>query len=223
MPDSKPLEALFPGSRRVILAAMFGEPERWFSMPELAGRAGVQPDSLRFHIAALREGGVIRGKEDGGCHWYQADPGCPVYAELQSMVTKLTTHAEGETILVVEDQPATARITRILLESWGYRVLEAHGGLEALGVYERHDGAIHLLLTDVSMPGMTGPELVDELRRRRPGLRVVFMSGYPTGNLGLCNAAFLSKPFNPARLSRMIRKELDRAEAPARRMNASLH
>jgi CheY-like chemotaxis protein len=217
----KALNALFPGARRLILLAMFTEPERWFSLTELAGRAGVRPTTLLRHVVHLREGGLIREKEDGGRPWFQVDPGCPVFAEMQSMMTKLAERTSArETILVVEDQEATARITRILLESWGYRVLEAHGGAEAISLFERHDGEIHLLLTDMIMPGMDGAQLADELVRRKPGLRVVFMSGYPSDEALRNGQAFLPKPFNPVGLSRAIRRELDR-EIAAPPMKAS--
>src|SRR6185437_14278457 len=109
---------------------------------------------------------------------YQADPECPIFDELRSIVAKLAPKSRcSQTILVVEDQPATAQITRILLESWGYRVLEARGGVEALGIYDQCDGAIDLLLTDVIMPGMNGPQLAEELLNRNPELRIVYMSG----------------------------------------------
>ncbi len=223
MSESKPLEVLFPGPRRRLLCAMFHQPARWWTLPELAGRAGVRPTTVRQHLAALREAGVVREKLEGSRAWFQADAGCPVFTELHSIIRKLSSRESvGETILVVEDQPATAQITRILLESWGYRVIEAHGAAEALALFERHGDCIQLLLTDVLMPGLTGPQLANELTRRKPALRTVFMSGYPNERLSESGAAFLAKPFNPASLSRTIRRELDRPAAPshpARQMN----
>jgi len=224
MPEPTTLDVLFPGPRRLVLCAMFHQPDRWWSLPELAGRAGLQPSSLRQHMAALRTAGVVREKMQGGRAWFQADPDCPVFAELESLVAKLSPRPDAaETILVVEDQHATARITRILLESWGYRVFEAHNAAEALALFEQHGPSVHLVLTDLIMPGLTGAELASELLRRKPGLRVVFMSGYPSEHLHTPGAAFLPKPFNPGSLSRMIRRELDRpAAAPAvRHMKSS--
>jgi CheY-like chemotaxis protein len=201
---------------------MYPEPERWWSLAELSGRAGLQPATLRQHLTQLREAGLVREKSEGGRPWFQPDPACPVYEEMRSIVTKLTSQADGaETILVVEDQPATAQITRILLESWGYRVLEAHCGEEALRMFEKDAEGIHLLLTDVIMPGMNGPQLAGELTARKPDLRVVFMSGYPNDQLNQADTAFLPKPFNPSSLSRMIRKELDRPVAARRNMKSS--
>src|SRR6185369_2752355 len=101
-----------------------------------------------------------------------------VFSEMQAIVTKLTAETrDSETILIVEDQEATAQITRILLESWGYRVIEAHSGLEALQVLASDGDGVQLVLTDVIMPGMNGPELASEILTRRPDLRIVFMSG----------------------------------------------
>src|SRR5947209_6897487 len=150
MSQSKTLEALFPGPRRTVLCAIVHEPERWWSLPELAGRAGIHPGSLRPHLTQMREGGLIRQKAEGGRPWFQADTGSPVFADVQSIVTKLTATTNGaETILIVEDQPATAQITRILLESWGYHALEAHSCDEAAEMFERNVEAIQLMLTDV--------------------------------------------------------------------------
>jgi FixJ family two-component response regulator len=75
---------------------------------------------------------------------------------------------------------------------------------------------VHLLLTDIVMPGMNGDQLAHELCSRNPDMRVVYMSGYPDEQLPAGAAAFLPKPFNPASLSRMVRKALDgRASVPA--------
>jgi CheY-like chemotaxis protein len=217
MNDDNAMEALFPGPRRLVLCAVFHEPERWWSLAELAGRAGIEASSLRRHVSALRRAGIIREKQESGRCWFQADSGCPVFAELKGIVNKLTSRSgAAETILVVEDQPATAQITRILLESWGYHVIEVHSGAEAVCAFEDQGDGIHLLLTDVIMPGLTGPQVAAELQRRNPDLRVVFMSGYSVGEIDQPGTGFLPKPFNPASLSRMVRKELDRPTRSAR-------
>jgi CheY-like chemotaxis protein len=222
MRELKALEALFPGPRRQVFSAMFGEPSRWWSLPELAGRAGIQPASLRQHMTHLRDAGIIREKAEAGRPWFQPDPACPVFEELRAILTKLTSDADSaETILVVEDQPATAQITRILLESWGYEVLEAHSGEEALTMFATNGHGVHLVLTDVIMPGMNGADLAAELLKIRPDLRIVFMSGYPNDQVNRTDMAFLPKPFNPASLSRMIRRELDRPAAARRNVKSS--
>jgi len=211
MAETRPLDALFPGPRRSVFCALYNDPTRWWSLPELAGRAGIQAATLRHHLNDLCNAGLLRQTTDDGRLLFQPDPACPIFPELHAIICKLTAleNVGAETILVVEDQPATAQITRILLESWGYRVLEAHDPDEALSLFEREPSSIHLLLTDVIMPGMTGPELAERLTTQSPGLRVVFMSGYPSREFDGLRAAFLPKPFNPASLSRMVRRALD--------------
>jgi CheY-like chemotaxis protein len=120
----------------------------------------------------------------------------------------------SETVLVVEDEPAVLTLSRRALETQGYVVLAAADGAAALRVVERHGGTIHLLLTDVVMPGLSGRELADQLQARRPGIRVLYMSGYPGdavvqhGTLPP-GSAFLQKPFSPDGLARKVRDVLD--------------
>jgi CheY-like chemotaxis protein len=227
--DSNILASLFPAARRRIFCALFRDPARWWSLPELAGRTGMQPATLQKHLSLLRNGGIVRSATLAGKMMVQTNAASPVFSEMQSIVNKLSAgmpFSFSETILVVEDQAATARITRILLESWGYQVLEALRAREAIAIFERHSAAIRLLLADVNMPEMSGPDLADELIGRNPELRVIFMSGSPSEEVKRREAPFLSKPFNPASLSRIIRRELDRAECGAspkqHRMNALL-
>jgi PAS domain S-box-containing protein len=119
-----------------------------------------------------------------------------------------------ETILVVEDEPAVLTLSRRALEVQGYVVLAASDADAAMRVVERHGGTIHLLLTDVVMPGLSGRELADQLAARRPGIRVLYMSGYPGdavvqhGTLP-SGSAFLQKPFSPDGLARKVRDVLD--------------
>ncbi len=119
-----------------------------------------------------------------------------------------------ETILVVEDEAAVLTLSRRALEAQGYVVLAAGDPGDAMRVVERHGGTIHLLLTDVVMPGLSGRELADRLVARRPGMRVLYMSGYPGdavvqhGSLPV-GSAFLQKPFSPDGLARKVRDVLD--------------
>lgn len=222
MAGHNPLDVLFPGSRRAVFSALYVEPSRWWSLPELAGRAGMNPSTLRGRLTQMRAAGLVREKSENGRPCFQPDPACPVFFELQGIAIKLTSASRGaETILVVEDQEATAQITRILLESWGYRVLEAHGGREALEILAAAGSGVQLVLTDVIMPGMTGPQLAAELRHCRPDLRIVFMSGYPSDRWNQPAVAYLPKPFNPSSLSRTIRKELDRPAGRRRQVKGS--
>jgi CheY-like chemotaxis protein len=114
------------------------------------------------------------------------------------------------TLLVVEDEPALRQLVATMLAEDGYQVLEARNGLDALAVAERHDGSIDLLITDVVMPHLTGPELARTLQGLRPGLEVLFMSGYNDSRLvgrGLAEGAarLLVKPFTPEQLLGTVR------------------
>jgi len=109
-----------------------------------------------------------------------------------------------ETLLLVEDEPAVRRLTRRILEDRGYRVIEAATGADALERARRHVGSIHLLLTDVVMPGMSGRELSALLLVERPEVRVVYMSGYADDEVlrqDLGHVAFIQKPFTAERLA----------------------
>ncbi|HEV8266246.1 MAG TPA: PAS domain S-box protein [Gemmatimonadales bacterium] len=120
----------------------------------------------------------------------------------------------SETVLIVEDDQAVLGLGRRALEAEGYTVLAAADGPDALRLVERHGGPIHLLLTDVVMPGMSGRELAAQLAARRMGIRVLFMSGYPGdavvhGGALAPGSAFLQKPFGPEALARKVRDVLD--------------
>jgi CheY-like chemotaxis protein len=122
----------------------------------------------------------------------------------------------NETILLVEDEPALRLMTRRLLERKGYRIREATDGQEALEVWQSHAGEISLLLTDIIMPGeMTGRELAERLWRQRPGLKVIFTSGYTScrsrARLGpswkRCADAWMRKNRWPRRMKPIVRNE----------------
>jgi CheY-like chemotaxis protein len=120
----------------------------------------------------------------------------------------------SETVLVVEDADMVRYYTRRVLQESGYNVLEAANGDMALRETADQTGPIHLLVTDVVMPGMSGRELAERLAAQRPGLRVLFLSGYTDDAIirhGVgAGAAFLQKPFSPEELTRKIREILDR-------------
>jgi CheY-like chemotaxis protein len=119
-----------------------------------------------------------------------------------------------ETVLVVEDEDAVRALASRSLKSQGYNVLTAGNAEEALNVAERFNGVIHLLLTDVVMPGMKGPDLATRLRTLRPDIRVILMSGYAAEVLtrsDLRQATLIAKPFLPRELAGTVREVLDRA------------
>jgi CheY-like chemotaxis protein len=119
-----------------------------------------------------------------------------------------------ETVLVVEDDPHVRDVTVRALRDGGYRVLVAEGGEAALGVAGADPAPIHLLLTDVVMPGMDGRALAERLAARRPAMRVLFMSGYAESVIArhgvlAPGVELLAKPFTPAALLGTVRAVLD--------------
>jgi DNA-binding response OmpR family regulator len=125
-----------------------------------------------------------------------------------------------ETVLLVEDEEAVRVLVRQILQSCGYTLLEARHGVDALRLAEQYGKPIHLLLTDMVMPHMAGDELAERMRRVRPGLSVLFLSGYtdkrpqvPTSQRVVSD--FLHKPFAPEALARRVRDLLDKRPSPA--------
>lgn len=121
-----------------------------------------------------------------------------------------------ETVLLVEDNDQVRAVARRVLQGSGYVVLEARRGDEALLLAERHEGPIHLLLTDVVMPEVGGRELAQQVRARRPQIAVLYTSGYSSDWAGVNepDAPFLPKPFTAAELIQKVREVLDRASKP---------
>ena len=120
----------------------------------------------------------------------------------------------SETILVAEDEPAVRNLTRRVLEAHGYAVIVASGAEEALALSRGYGGRIHLLLTDVIMPGMSGPELAERMSAERKDARVLYMSGYTDTAIshhGVLEPGiwYLQKPFSPVGLAEKVREVLD--------------
>jgi len=119
-----------------------------------------------------------------------------------------------ETILLVEDDEQVRESTRRMLASLGYHVIVAEGGARAFALMHRHQGELHLLITDVVMPKLSGRKVVEELRQRRPGLKALYLSGYTDEAIvrnGVLEAGipFLQKPFSVDALARKVREVLD--------------
>jgi CheY-like chemotaxis protein len=119
-----------------------------------------------------------------------------------------------ETVLLVEDESGVRHYVRDVLEAHGYRALDAATGSDALGIAQHYEGRIHLLLTDVVLPGMNGTELVKRFLQLRPGTPVLRMSGYSErfGVQMSDGVPFLQKPFTPPALLGRIREILDAVE-----------
>ena len=165
-------------------------------------------------------------KQNGGYVWLDSEPGRGTTVRIQlpeavgaaeEETTKSTFLPQGgETVLVVEDEPVVRRLARVALEESGYQVLEAADGAEALALLARANGQVSLVLSDVVMPRMGGRELDEVLRRERPELPLLFMSGYPgqeVADRGLlaASASFIQKPFSPQELVQRVRSQLDRS------------
>lgn len=165
-------------------------------------------------------------KQIGGEIWVYSEPGLGTtlkvyFPEVQDAEPTVeppkavsASHRGSETILVVEDEDAVRSLVRRVLESQGYTVLTASAGEEATCLCEQREGAIDLLLTDVVMPGLSGRKLADHLGLSRPGMKVLYMSGYSDNAIvhqGVLdpNTAFLQKPFTPDSILRKVREVLD--------------
>ena len=126
--------------------------------------------------------------------------------------------ASRETILLVEDEASVRTASRTFLEQYGYRVLEAADGAEALAIFNRGDVSVDAVVTDVVMPEMGGRELVERLEDTHPGIPVLYVSGYTDSagvraHLSNPNVSLLRKPFTPAGLAHKVREILAASSA----------
>jgi signal transduction histidine kinase len=167
--------------------------------------------------------GII--KQNGGEILVQSEPGEGTAFEIYLPAILAPTEAASrpgaevaaqpatETILLVEDDPQVRNLTRTMLTHMGYHVLGAESAEEALGIAARHEGPLDLLLTDVVMPRMKGTDLAGQIQAERPGVRVLYMSGYT--DIGAveqvmltAGTLFIQKPFTSATLGRQVREAL---------------
>ena len=170
--------------------------------------------------------GII--KQSGGYVFVQSEPGrgsvFTIYfprvdgpSEAHGNAPVSTAAVGGsETILLVEDEESVRQLVRETLESRGYRVLEAGNANAALALAAQHQDAIHLVITDVVMPGLSGHELVQQLVSSRAGLKILYLSGYAqdafaTSHAAEAQKAFLQKPFTLQSLARKVREVLGAA------------
>ncbi len=164
-------------------------------------------------------------KQSAGEIWVDSEPGkgarFEIYLPRTDKIARRTKAAPdrskprggSETILLVEDEAGVRRLAREMLARLGYRVLEAAGPAEALAIWES-ERSIELLLTDIVMPQMSGHELADRLSEARPGLKILYVTGYSDDvilkrGVEAGKAALLEKPFSPESLARSVRAVLD--------------
>jgi two-component system, cell cycle sensor histidine kinase and response regulator CckA len=201
--------------------------------------AGMDPDTVaRIFEPFFTTKGLGRGtglglstvfgiiKQSGGHIWVYSEPGQGTTFKihlpraigkdtLRSTTKGRGTSAGQETILIVEDQAEVRALIVKSLSAHGYHILETSNGDEALAIASKQVGPIHLLLTDVVMPGMSGKVLAERLLDLRPGTRVLYMSGYTenvVAHKGFLDAGidYLQKPFSPATLSARVREVLEK-------------
>jgi two-component system cell cycle sensor histidine kinase/response regulator CckA len=173
-------------------------------------------------------------KQSGGYIWVYSESGkgttfkiyLPRVADRAETAAQVVTAKEEpatepgtETILLVEDEANLRYLARQFLEKQGYRVIEAADGAVAMQIAVAHDGVIHLLLTDVIMPGMNGRELAQRISEIRPNVKILYMSGYTEnviGHNGMLDAGtrLLQKPFNLRDLKDQVREALDSTPIP---------
>src|SRR5439155_13457741 len=163
--------------------------------------------------------GIVQ--QSGGSVWVYSEPGMgttfKIYlpallegAEPEAAAPIIAERDAGSaTVLLVEDEPAVRRVAQQILILAGYKVLEADGADSARRLCREHPGAIEVLLTDVIMPKVNGPQLAEELQSLHPAMKVIYMSGYTDEAItqhGVLakDIAFLEKPFTPKSLSAKI-------------------
>jgi two-component system, cell cycle sensor histidine kinase and response regulator CckA len=165
-------------------------------------------------------------KQSGGSIEFESAPGCGTLFQIylprveeavstnRSSIDEFKAPRGAETILLVDDDAGVRSVTRLALQSFGYEVLDAGGGAAALLLSRAHLAPIHLLVTDVVMPGMSGRELADRLTPTRAGLKTLYLSGYTDdavirNGVAVGSASFLAKPITPGMLARKVRQVLD--------------
>ena len=211
------------GMGRDVLEHLF---EPFFSTKQAGGPGGGGTGlglSTVYGIMQQNRGGLKVVSEPGKGATFTAyfrrseddwSPGSEAAAQMPAAM------APKETVLVVEDEENVRNLVRHVLEAQGYEVLDASGAREAMYMHENHPGRIDLLLTDIVLSGKSGREIAREFAELRPGIKVIFMSGYADDTLMRSEleknrALFMGKPFTPSRLLHKVRAALDGVTAPA--------
>jgi CheY-like chemotaxis protein len=197
--------------------------EPFFTTKEKGKGTGLGLSTV-FGIVQQSKGHITVDSEPGRgttfkVHFPRADA---VARPLEPPADEITELSGTETILLVEDEAQIRTVLHALLRSFGYEILVAENGREALRIAEKHPEAIDLLLTDVVMPQLGGAELFEALSPKRPEMKVLFMSGYadPAVTDGIVEAGhpFIQKPVAPEPLARKIREVLAGGKHPRGRL-----
>ncbi|HVC00486.1 MAG TPA: response regulator [Candidatus Dormibacteraeota bacterium] len=156
---------------------------------------------------------VVQSRPNEGSQFHVYLPAAAGEALPEPVAIEAAVRGGSETILVAEDHDGILRMACAVLRSFGYRVVAAQDGEEAVRAFEQNRDEVSLALMDMVMPKMHGPEAYEEIRRCQPRLPVIFTSGYPEENAAMaaCNAAVLPKPYPPKALARKVREVLDAA------------
>ena len=213
-----------PGSYAMLVVSdngsgMDGETKRQIFDPFFTTKEGEKGTGLGLSVVY----GIV--KNSGGYIWVYSEPGrgtnFKIYLPRVEERPESIAHAApsgrfrgSETVLLVEDDDTVRKLLREVLERSGYRVLDSCNGVEALGVCERYGDRIHLLVTDIVMPEMSGVELSRRISLVRPEMKTMYISGYSDNSLayhGIVESctSFLQKPFSPEDLGRKVRETLD--------------
>jgi signal transduction histidine kinase/ActR/RegA family two-component response regulator len=194
--------------------------EPFFTTKDRSQRSGLGLATV-YGIATQHGGRVTASSEPGrGASFRVVLPRVAAPEQSRAPSVAPSSATGTETVLVVEDEEAVRRMACEILGNHGYRVLDAAGAAEALALSGAYGGEIDLLLTDVVMPRMNGRELHERLAGTRPGMKVVFMSGYPdevVAGEGVpgAGAGFVQKPFSVQALTSRVRRALDAEKARA--------
>jgi CheY-like chemotaxis protein len=202
---------------REVLARAF---EPFFTTKKMGEGTGLGL-SMAYGIVK-QSGGHIRleSKPGEGCtFWIYLPRVAQVETDVQAPEPPPKLPRGSETILLAEDEGGVRKLISTYLRDLGYHVLTASDGMAGIGVAHTYPETIHLLLSDLVMPKLGGPELAVELTRLMPQLKVIFLSGYAGHavsdiDLALPGARFLAKPLSMELLARTIRDVLDEPPAP---------
>lgn len=169
-----------------------------------------------FGITQEHDGWIeVESRVGTGTAFHVYFPACSENPARQAEAPEAAPRAGSETVLLVEDETPVREFVAAVLAHFGYRVLQASCGMEALEVWKWHSSRIALLVSDMVMPdGVSGMDLAEALREQRPGLKVVLMSGYTSEMVGQLytrrpNTHFIQKPFQPTAFAKLVRELLD--------------